>query len=66
LILVVVPLSSGTISLKALQKQTLIVYGPNRSHPFLMFDNLLPQSLLLFQPLPVQHLIMLRITKQTS
>lgn len=42
LLILVVPVSSGAISLEALQKQMLLVYGPHRSHPFLMFDNLLP------------------------
>lgn len=63
-ILVVAPVSSGTISLEALLPQMLLVCGPSRSHPFLLFDNLLPQSHLFLQPLHVERLLFtLRITK---
>ncbi len=64
LISVVAPVSSGTISLEALLPQMLLVCGPSRSHPFLLFDNLLPQSHLFLQSLHVERLLFtLRITK---
>lgn len=58
LILVVVPVYGGTISLEVLLPQMLLVYSPSRSHPFLLFDNLLPQSHLLLQPLHVELLLL--------